>query len=93
MPGHQGYNPIRTMDSSTIGEGGGISPSTHSSQQLMSTDTESISGGSERNRHLQDCNDNNGNRSITLSEWFTVGVLCFVNLINYMDRFTVAGKF
>lgn len=24
--------------------------------------------------------------------WFTVIVLCFVNLINYMDRFTIAGK-
>lgn len=33
-----------------------------------------------------------GFSSITLQEWFTVGVLCFVNLINYMDRFTIAGK-
>lgn len=24
--------------------------------------------------------------------WFTVIVLCFVNLINYMDRFTIAGR-
>lgn len=29
---------------------------------------------------------------ITLKEWVAVGVLCYVNLINYMDRFTVAGK-
>lgn len=25
-------------------------------------------------------------------EWVSVFVLCYVNLINYMDRFTVAGK-
>lgn len=31
-------------------------------------------------------------RVITIREWFTVFVLCYVNLINYMDRFTIAGK-
>lgn len=31
-------------------------------------------------------------REVTLMEYFTVGILCFVNLINYMDRFTIAGK-
>ncbi|XP_077268461.1 lysolipid transporter protein spinster isoform X1 [Temnothorax americanus] len=30
-------------------------------------------------------------RSISAADWITVVVLCFVNLINYMDRFTVAG--
>ncbi|XP_015595846.1 protein spinster isoform X2 [Cephus cinctus] len=30
-------------------------------------------------------------RIVSYREWATVGVLCFVNLINYMDRFTVAG--
>ncbi|CAL7947512.1 unnamed protein product [Xylocopa violacea] len=30
-------------------------------------------------------------RLITRTDWLTVCVLCFVNLINYMDRFTVAG--
>lgn len=34
-----------------------------------------------------------GFSSITYQEWFTVVVLCFVNLINYMDRFTIAGEF
>ena len=29
---------------------------------------------------------------VTLRQWVTVGVLCFVNLINYMDRYTVAGE-
>ncbi|XP_076755281.1 lysolipid transporter protein spinster isoform X1 [Xylocopa sonorina] len=30
-------------------------------------------------------------RILTRNDWITVSVLCFVNLINYMDRFTVAG--
>jgi len=30
--------------------------------------------------------------SVGRSQWFTVTVLCFVNLINYMDRFTIAGE-
>lgn len=32
-------------------------------------------------------------RTISRRDWITVGVLCFVNLINYMDRFTVAGTY
>ncbi|XP_075221174.1 lysolipid transporter protein spinster isoform X2 [Lycorma delicatula] len=28
---------------------------------------------------------------ITGRDWLTVAVLCFVNLINYMDRYTIAG--
>lgn len=32
-------------------------------------------------------------RDVKWSEWVSVAVLCYVNLINYMDRFTVAGKF
>lgn len=32
-------------------------------------------------------------RSVSLSDWLTVAILCFVNLINYMDRFTIAGEF
>ncbi|KOC63820.1 Protein spinster [Habropoda laboriosa] len=30
-------------------------------------------------------------RLVSKSDWLAVGVLCFVNLINYMDRFTIAG--
>lgn len=30
---------------------------------------------------------------ISPGEWFAMFVLCFVNLINYMDRFTIAGKY
>lgn len=76
--------------------------STNSSQQLMNVDAESVNASSSvmssidgddakrpssRNSHQY-----NGLRSITYTEWFSVGVLCFVNLINYMDRFTIAGK-
>lgn len=32
-------------------------------------------------------------RSVKFHEWTVVLVLCFVNLINYMDRFTLAGEF
>lgn len=30
-------------------------------------------------------------RNVSKSDWFTVIILCYVNLLNYMDRFTVAG--
>lgn len=32
-------------------------------------------------------------RLVSRSEWITVCVLCFINLINYMDRFTIAGLY
>lgn len=81
-------------------------PSTNSSQQLMGGDAESVTTSLDASSTLDGagCSDENkrpnsrnsrqydGFSSITYSEWFTVGVLCFVNLINYMDRFTIAGK-
>ena len=30
---------------------------------------------------------------VTTRQWITVGVLVYVNLINYMDRLTIAGLF
>ncbi|KAL3273741.1 hypothetical protein HHI36_015169 [Cryptolaemus montrouzieri] len=30
-------------------------------------------------------------RDVTSREWIAIFILCFVNLINYMDRFTIAG--
>lgn len=48
---------------------------------------DTIKRPSSRTSHQYD-----GFSSITLQEWFTVSVLCFVNLINYMDRFTIAGE-
>lgn len=34
----------------------------------------------------------NSSGRMSRTAWFTVIVLCFVNLINYMDRFTIAGR-
>ncbi|KAH8348146.1 hypothetical protein KR084_004839 [Drosophila pseudotakahashii] len=72
-------------------------PATYSSQQLMPSD-------SERHRlrphhhHPLDAGMHPPSAavpsrlsSVGRSQWFTVTVLCFVNLINYMDRFTIAG--
>jgi hypothetical protein len=69
-------------------------PSTHSSQQLMNADAESVlteedaKSLSRRTRQSETL----GFSSVSKSQWFTVGVLCFINLINYMDRFTIAGE-
>uniref|UniRef100_A0A1A9X3J1 Major facilitator superfamily (MFS) profile domain-containing protein n=1 Tax=Glossina brevipalpis TaxID=37001 RepID=A0A1A9X3J1_9MUSC len=79
--------------------GAGALPTTYSSQQLMqSSDSESMGHGGNRRAAGGADNEVNRNRStapslgqITKSQWFTVTVLCFVNLINYMDRFTIAG--
>lgn len=32
-------------------------------------------------------------KNVTFKEWIVIAILCFINLINYMDRFTLAGKF
>lgn len=105
MPSNQGYTKVagvaeedERLDSTMVKNkpelnpsGGSGLPSTHSSQQLMPTDTESVSTS------LEDTSRDipipySGFGSISAKDWFTVIVLCFVNLINYMDRFTIAGK-
>ncbi|KAH8285024.1 hypothetical protein KR054_004016 [Drosophila jambulina] len=73
-------------------------PPTYSSQQLVPSDSDSME---EEQHRLQPSGDSNipGLQSavptrfaaVGRSHWFTVTVLCFVNLINYMDRFTIAG--
>lgn len=72
-------------------------PSTHSSQQLMSPDAESVlteeDAKSLSRRNRQAAAESAGFRTVSSKEWFTVGVLCFINLINYMDRFTIAGEY
>ncbi|KAK4874836.1 hypothetical protein RN001_014196 [Aquatica leii] len=57
--------------------------------------------GIPENRSLQNLVDSEENvnsnistrsiRDVKLKDWITVIILCFVNLINYMDRFTLAG--
>ena len=34
----------------------------------------------------------NGSAKITATQWWAIAILTFVNLINYMDRYTIAGK-
>lgn len=63
-------------------------PSTHSSQHLMSPDAESVVT-EEDQKSLR--RRNQSEQTVTSTQWFTVAVLCFINLINYMDRFTIAG--
>jgi hypothetical protein len=38
--------------------------------------------------------DRTGRRgySVSAGQWLTIIILCYVNLINYMDRYTIAGK-
>jgi hypothetical protein len=72
---------------------------------ILSNDShqELMSGGDECDSlkevpSLTSMTDGAGNRpgrrgySISVREWLTIIILCYVNLINYMDRFTIAGK-
>ena len=68
-------------------------PSNDSHQQLMPDDDDSVG------TTVPSLTDSNAGvrsgrfgRGVTTREWLTIAILCFVNLINYMDRFTVAGK-
>lgn len=54
----------------------------NNSQQELVRDSEEICEQNEKT--LKD---------VKFREWVAVFVLCFVNLINYMDRFTIAGEF
>lgn len=67
---------------------------TYSSQQLITAtgdsqplDDENLNG--HRQRNLTQSTEN----VIPKQHIYTVAVLCFINLINYMDRFTIAGMF
>jgi hypothetical protein len=71
-------------------------PSNNSHRELMS-------GGEECDSlrtvpSLTSVADIAGNRTrrggygVIVGEWLTIIILCYVNLINYMDRFTIAGK-
>jgi hypothetical protein len=67
-------------------------PSTHSSQHLMSPDSESVMTEEDQKSLRRRDQPEQTFSSVTSSQWFTVAVLCFINLINYMDRFTIAGE-
>lgn len=92
---NKGYEKVETRDNPTpIMDSNSGLPSTHSSQQLMPTDSESVTTSLDDETSSRRPRDSSpGLFGISARNWFTVGVLCFVNLINYMDRFTIAGEF
>jgi hypothetical protein len=49
-----------------------------------------VSGGSSQDSDIF-CPDKKASNCISRSQWVTVAILTFVNLINYMDRYTIAG--
>lgn len=87
-------NPAMSNSSSSSGSNDNVAgleplglPATYSSQQLVSSDSDSMARLRESETQPSSEEHRVGKR-----EWITVAVLCFVNLINYMDRFTIAGK-
>ncbi|XP_013186867.1 protein spinster isoform X3 [Amyelois transitella] len=63
-----------------------ITPNTSNQQLVLNGDNESATALLEKQSRRRD-----NLRDVTFLEYMTVGILCFVNLINYMDRFTLAG--
>ncbi|XP_068633151.1 protein spinster isoform X3 [Battus philenor] len=65
----------------------GITPNTSNQQLVNNSDNDSATAllQEKRARRRENLGD------VTFIEYMTVGILCFVNLINYMDRFTIAG--
>lgn len=66
----------------------GITPNTSNQQLVVNSDNDSATALlQEKQARRRDTL-----RDVTIQEFMTVGILCYVNLINYMDRFTLAGK-
>lgn len=65
----------------------GITPNNSNQQLLSNSDNESSTTllQSKTTRRREEFS------SVSPTEYLTVGILCFINLINYMDRFTIAG--
>jgi hypothetical protein len=81
--------------------GSGSLPTNKSDQKLVNEDyldnavsrsSQSSSSSSVVQRTMSADASANRRTKITSAQWLTVFVLCYVNLINYMDRFTLAGK-
>lgn len=96
-----------TGTSGTVtGNPAGKIPATNSQQRLMPADSDSVSSSLDEAdpeappgggiRRLEDEDEDAvtvaSSSQVSTGAWFTVAVLCFVNLINYMDRFTIAGE-
>ncbi|KAL0838890.1 hypothetical protein ABMA28_016910 [Loxostege sticticalis] len=65
----------------------GITPNTSNQQLVINSDNESSTALLQEKQARR----SESLRDVTFIEYMTVGILCFVNLINYMDRFTLAG--
>ncbi|XP_030040825.1 protein spinster isoform X1 [Manduca sexta] len=65
----------------------GITPNTSNQQLVINGDNDSAKALLQEKQARR--RDNL--RDVTFIEYMTVGILCYVNLINYMDRFTLAG--
>lgn len=98
-PGTMKNLPQEKNPSSTDAVAASNIPPTYSSQQLISSsqDNDSINNDLDHEIGRTRPSINNTNE-VQLTFWnipkidiFTVVVLCFINLINYMDRFTIAG--
>lgn len=93
--------------SAVTGNPAGKIPATNSQQRLMPADSDSVSSSLDEgdpeappgHGRLGPGDDgdevtvtSSNSSSVSATAWFTVAVLCFVNLINYMDRFTIADN-
>lgn len=67
-------------------------PPNVSQQHLMDNDSNQRAGSAVDSQSINKQSDEASFGSVTTKEWLVVLVLCFVNLINYMDRFTVSGN-
>lgn len=75
------YEKVGNMDQNSI------TPNTSNQQLVINGDNDSATA------LLQEKQARRENlRDVTFVEYMTVFILCYVNLINYMDRFTLAGK-
>ncbi|XP_047532989.1 protein spinster isoform X1 [Vanessa atalanta] len=64
-----------------------ITPNTSNQQLVINGDNDSATAL----LHEKQARRRDNLSDVSFIEYMTVGVLCFVNLINYMDRFTLAG--
>ena len=74
-------------------EGSRIPPNVSQQYLVRNDDNQATSSSLESQFHKRTDDNNASLRNVTVKEWTAVLVLCFVNLINYMDRFTIAGEF
>ena len=70
----------------------------NASSQALMKDHEAASAGLRNNVSEESIELNQGQKVkspnyVSRADWITLAILTFVNLINYMDRYTIAGKF